>query len=102
MAGTNLLKRVLRNYFQFMQTTRGSLYIGVAWISAMLLGSAIASEPAPAPAPDTSTVPQPATAQCKEAVVSPVSGFAECVDPRGAPVAPPPKRPDAPPAATDR
>jgi hypothetical protein len=36
-----------------------------------------------------------AHAVCKEAVVSPVSGFAECVKPRGAPVAPPPKRPQA-------
>jgi hypothetical protein len=34
--------------------------------------------------------------QCKEATVSPVSGFAECIDPRGAPVAPPPARPDSP------
>ncbi|MFI4868406.1 MAG: hypothetical protein ACHQDD_03515 [Steroidobacterales bacterium] len=35
------------------------------------------------------------SAICQEAVVSPVSGYAECVKPRGAPVAPPPKRPDA-------
>jgi hypothetical protein len=32
--------------------------------------------------------------QCKEAVVNPVSGFAECVNPRGAPVPSPPPRPD--------
>jgi hypothetical protein len=51
----------------------------------------------------TANPPPPASVQCKQAVVSPVSGFAECVDPRGAPVAPPPKRPDAPapPAATE-
>jgi hypothetical protein len=30
---------------------------------------------------------------CKEAVVNPVSGYAECVRPPGAPVAPPPPRP---------
>jgi hypothetical protein len=40
-------------------------------------------------------VPQP-PATCKEAIVSPVSGHAECVDPRGAPVDPPPQRPSAP------
>jgi hypothetical protein len=33
------------------------------------------------------------SAICKEAVVNPVSGFAECVLPRGAPVDPPPPRP---------
>jgi len=32
-------------------------------------------------------------ALCKEAIVSPVSGQAECVQPLGAPVAPPPRRP---------
>jgi Protein of unknown function (DUF2380) len=30
---------------------------------------------------------------CKEAIVNPVSGYAECVLPRGAPVDPPPPRP---------
>lgn len=33
------------------------------------------------------------TAPCKEAIVNPVSGYAECVRPLGAPVAPPPPRP---------
>ena len=33
---------------------------------------------------------------CLEAAVSPVSGFAECINPRGAPVQPAPHRPDAP------
>ena len=32
-------------------------------------------------------------ALCKEAIVNPVSGQAECVQPLGAPVAPPPRRP---------
>lgn len=31
--------------------------------------------------------------QCRTALVNPVSGFAECVDPPGAPVPPPPPRP---------
>jgi Protein of unknown function (DUF2380) len=60
--------------------------------SLMLLGNAIsggaalAREAAAAPAP-TPAVP------CKEAVVNPVSGHAECVRPPGAPVDPPPPRP---------
>jgi hypothetical protein len=33
---------------------------------------------------------EPTANTCKVAAVNPVSGFAECVDPRGAPVAPPP------------
>jgi hypothetical protein len=36
----------------------------------------------------------PDAPKCKEAVVNPVSGYASCVDPLGAPVDPPPKRPD--------
>lgn len=32
-------------------------------------------------------------APCKTAIVNPVSGYAECVDPLGAPVDPPPRRP---------
>lgn len=35
----------------------------------------------------------PPAPACLTAVVSPVSGFAECVNPRGAPVDPPPQRP---------
>jgi hypothetical protein len=34
------------------------------------------------------------TPHCEVAMVNPVSGHAECVKPLGAPVAPPPKRPD--------
>jgi len=34
-----------------------------------------------------------ASTPCLEAIVSPVSGYAECVNPRGAPVAPAPPRP---------
>jgi hypothetical protein len=32
-------------------------------------------------------------ARCEVAVVNPVSGFAECVKPRGVPVEPPPRHP---------
>ncbi len=43
--------------------------------------------------PVTAALP-PAQAACKIADVNPVSGQAECVDPQGAPVAPPPPRDD--------
>jgi hypothetical protein len=49
------------------------------------------SDPATAQ-PDGKT--RKATPHCEVAMVSPVSGHAECVKPPGAPVAPPPKRPD--------
>jgi hypothetical protein len=71
---------------------------GVLWFAA-----AAAQAPSPGrPLPASTTAPTTATAICREAVVSPVSGFAECVNPRGAPVAPPPKRPDAARAPTNR
>ena len=71
---------------------------GVLWFAV-----ATAQAPNPAtPLPASPTAPTTPTAMCREAVVSPVSGFAECVDPRGAPVAPPPKRPDAARAPTNR
>jgi hypothetical protein len=41
--------------------------------------------------PDTPSTQ--AAAPCKEAIVNPVSGHAECVNPRGAPIDPPPPRP---------
>jgi hypothetical protein len=45
-------------------------------------------------ADDAKAPPAPAPAvRCEEAVVSPVSGYAECVKPRGAAVDPPPPRP---------
>jgi hypothetical protein len=73
----------------------------VAIASIGWLGTASAQAPGavtPPPAPEAAAE----KAVCKEAVVSPVSGFAECVDPRGAPVAPAPKRPDAPEDTPDR
>jgi hypothetical protein len=76
-----------------MQTVRGTVLFGVA-LGVYSLAAIAADAPV-----NASTGAQSAPAAiCQEAVVSPVSGYAECVKPRGAPVAPPPKRPDAPPA----
>ncbi len=69
-------------------------------LSVLVRAAAIAAMPAPeAASGDHSRVDQAPgpSAVCLEAVVSPVSGFAECVNPRGAPVAPPPPRPQPPP-----
>lgn len=44
-------------------------------------------------ADETATKPPPKSARCEVAIINPVSGFAECVKPRGAPVDPPPPRP---------
>jgi hypothetical protein len=41
----------------------------------------------------------PPVPRCQEAIVNPVTGFAECVKPRGAPVDRPPERP--PPSAEE-
>jgi hypothetical protein len=41
-------------------------------------------------------VQPPTPSNCEAAVVSPVTGYAECVHPRGASVDPPPPRPDEP------
>jgi hypothetical protein len=71
---------------------------GVLWFAAAAAQAAAPGTPLPA----STTAPMTSTAKCREAVVSPVSGFAECVNPRGAPVAPPPKRPDAARAPTNR
>lgn len=49
--------------------------------------SAQPSEKSASPA-ETSTAP----AKCLQAVVNPVTGFTFCVDPKGAPVDPPPKQ----------
>lgn len=61
--------------------------------SGLVMAVAAAEEPAsPAEAPAKST-PQPAQAagKCLEAFVNPVTGYAFCVNPRGAPVDPPPR-----------
>jgi hypothetical protein len=71
---------------------------GLLWFAAAAAQAPTSATPSPA----STTAPTTSTATCKEAVVSPVSGFAECVNPRGAPVAPPPKRPDAARAPANR
>jgi len=55
-------------------------------INAGLSGVALSRE-----TPDVNP-PAPAVL-CEEAIVNPISGYAECVRPQGAPVAPPPPRP---------
>lgn len=54
--------------------------------------AALAAVPTAACADDVKP-PLAPRARCEEAVVSPVSGYAECVKPRGAAVDPPPPRP---------
>jgi hypothetical protein len=62
--------------------------------SLMLLGAANSGSAGAALSSETPEARAPAAAVlCKEAVVNPVSGYAECVRPPGAPVAPPPPRP---------
>ncbi len=46
-----------------------------------------------AAAAQTPAAPAQAAPRCEVAVVNPVSGFAECVKPRGVPVAAPPPHP---------
>jgi len=60
----------------------------------VLVAAATSSRSGAAPPSETSdaTTTAPA-AVCKEAIVNPVSGYAECVQPPGAPVDPPPPRP---------
>jgi hypothetical protein len=71
------------------------LYIWLdLWLRATLGVLSLAAAAADAPTAHTGAQSS-ATAKCQEALVNPVSGFAECIKPRGAPVAPPPTRPDA-------
>jgi hypothetical protein len=74
-----------------MKSSLRLLTSGALALTWMVTANVSATETASVPAPDK----PPAHALCEEAVVSPVSGYAECVKPRGAPVAPAPKRPDA-------
>jgi hypothetical protein len=69
---------------KFKENLKYTLLLPVS-VYAALGGLACADEPA--------TKPPPKSVRCEVAVVSPVSGFAECVKPRGAPVNPPPSRP---------
>jgi len=62
--------------------------------SLVLLGAAVSGSAGAALSSETSETRAPAPAVlCKEAVVNPISGHAECVRPPGAPVDPPPPRP---------
>jgi hypothetical protein len=59
-----------------------------------LLGVTISGHSVAALSNETPEVkPSAAAVVCEEAIVNPVSGHAECVRPRGAPVDPPPPRP---------
>jgi Protein of unknown function (DUF2380) len=58
-----------------------------------LLGVAISRHSAAALSNETPEVKPSVPALCEEAVVNPVSGYAECVHPLGAPVDPAPPRP---------
>jgi hypothetical protein len=72
-----------------MNKIRLSMIACCIWVAGCLFGySGIAFS---GDTPDT-TLAAP-NAPCKEAIVNPVSGHAECVSPLGAPVDPPPPRP---------
>lgn len=58
---------------------------------ASLAAASLSAPPGMASSSDAPRIDHPAP--CKEAVVNPVSGYAECVQPPGAPVDPPPPRP---------
>jgi hypothetical protein len=62
-------------------------------IACLTLLGAISGYAGAARSSETSEVKSPASAVCEEAIVNPISGYAECVRPRGAPVDPPPPRP---------
>jgi len=69
----------------------------IAIACCILQGAATSAYSASAPAGETadakSAAPAAPAAVCAEAIVNPISGYAECVRPRGAPVDPPPPRP---------
>jgi Protein of unknown function (DUF2380) len=72
-----------------MKSVEVKIYVScIAMVVTLLArsGSALADQP-----PESAKSMRPAV--CKLAVVNPVSGYAECVDPSGAPVDPPPARP---------
>ena len=72
-----------------MQKLKTAVIVGV-----VLLGAAIYERSIVAASNENPDVKPPsATPLCEEAVVNPVSGYAECVRPPGAPVDPPPPRP---------
>src|ERR1700676_444850 len=75
-----LLNRLRWHYLSGMHHIGRTLYLGAAL--GMLSIASAAAPPAQSSDADTAT-PPPAPAKCQEALVNPVSGFAECVNPRG-------------------
>ncbi len=85
-----------------MSTAPHRALLAAALAFSVLVCAAATPAPEDASGHDSRPDQAPGTAAvCLEAVVSPVSGFAECVNPRGAPVAPPPPRPQPPCDAAD-
>jgi hypothetical protein len=70
----------------------GTRSLAAACVALAVCTLCTTSEAAPPGDQNTAAAP-PSSQKCKEAVVNPVSGYAECVNPRGAPVDPPPPRP---------
>jgi hypothetical protein len=65
-----------------------------AFVCVTMLSAAMSARPGVAHSSETPEVKPPGPAAiCEEAVVNPISGYAECVRPPGAPVEPPPPRP---------
>ena len=65
-----------------------------AFVCVTMLSAAMSARPGVALSSETPEVKPPGLAAlCEEAVVNPISGYAECVRPPGAPVEPPPPRP---------
>ncbi|MDE2150107.1 MAG: hypothetical protein KGJ55_09850 [Gammaproteobacteria bacterium] len=62
----------------------------------ILLGYALGSGPITAADRTAPASSVDAPLKCRTALVNPVSGYAECVDPANAPVPPPPPRPRQP------
>ena len=62
-------------------------------LAATLVLSAVAAYTVAFAGDESNQGTKPASPKCEVAVVNPVSGYAECVKPRGAPVEQPPPRP---------
>jgi hypothetical protein len=69
-----------------------TLALGTLWVTS---DSVFASD-------ENTTAAPPGGQKCEVAVVNPVSGYAECVKPRGAPVDQPPSRPAPTPEGCQR
>jgi hypothetical protein len=65
----------------------------IAFVCLVLVSATLGGSCALAQLSDPGATAATPSGQCKEAIVNPVSGYAECVRPRGAPVDPPPPRP---------